>query len=139
MLSNEVIQENDTEVMIKHATVARDNAYTPHSNFNVGSSILTTKGLFSGSNIENSSYSLCMCAERTTMFEAINAGCRKGDFKVVTVIANTKNPIVPCGACLQFMSEFLDRETPVNLCRQDGTYETYQFKELLPITFHIDD
>jgi len=139
MFLNKVVKKNDIEVMIKHATAARDSAYTPHSKFNVGSAILTSKGLFSGSNIENSSYSLCMCAERTTMFEAINAGCRKGDFKAVIVIANTKNPIVPCGACLQFMSEFLDRKTPVHLCRKDGSYKTYKFKQLLPVTFHIDD
>lgn len=139
MFLKELIQENDMDVIIKHATIARDNAYTPISKFNVGSAMLTTKGLFSGGNIENSSLSLTLCAERTTMVEAINAGCRKGDFKSVTVIADTAKTIIPCGACLQFMSEFLDPETPMYLCDENGVFKTYKFKELQPLTFRIED
>jgi len=125
--------------LVDLSKIARDNAYVPESKFPVGAAILTKKGVFTGGNIENSSYSLCMCAERTALFAAVNAGCRKGDFIGIAVIANTPNRIVPCGACLQTLSEFVAKDMPVVLANKDGHFVEHQFKDLLPIVFDIND
>jgi hypothetical protein len=67
--------------------------------------------------VENASYGLCNCAERTALFSAIAAGCRAGDFAAMAVIGDTPDPISPCGACRQVMSELCDDAMPVLLAR----------------------
>lgn len=123
--------------LVSLASAAKSKAYTPYSNFPVGAALLTAKGVFSGGNIENGSYSLCMCAERTALFHAINDGCRKGDFQAIAVIANTENHIVPCGACLQALSEFVEPETPVFLANKNEEFKEFKFRELLPVVFNL--
>lgn len=93
------------ENLLKLARKAFENAYCPYSSFPVGSAVMVDSGeIFTGCNIENSSYSLCLCAERAAIGSAINSGYRK--FKAVAVSAKKVSPCNPCGACLQFMSEF---------------------------------
>lgn len=125
-------QYND---LVKLAIDAKKMAHVPYSKFQVGSVLVTTKGVFSGSNIENSSYSLSMCAERTAIFKAVLEGCKKGDFLKIIVNGNTEKPIVPCGACLQVMNEFFDKNTEVVLSDKDGNFKVYNFCNLLPIGF----
>lgn len=125
--------------LVAIATEAKEKAYVPYSKFMVGAALQTKKGVFSGANIENASYSLCMCAERTALFQAVNAGCRKGDFESITVIANTKSRIVPCGACLQALSEFVERDTPVYLSDKNQKFIVYKFSDLLPVVFNFED
>jgi len=94
------------EEMLAAARAAFKNAHAPYSNFPVGSAILTERGvLYLGCNVENASYGLCNCAERTAFFSAIAAGCKRGDFAALAVVGDTDGPISPCGACRQVILE----------------------------------
>jgi len=89
------------------ALAARLHAYAPYSGFNVGAVISSTDGrLFAGCNVENLSYGLTICAERNAIFAAVAAGVR--EFVDITIVAATREPISPCGACRQVMAEFGD-------------------------------
>ncbi len=93
--------------LIAAATAARLQAYAPYSNFQVGAALLATDGrLFTGCNVENLSYGLTICAERNAVFAAIAAGVR--EFEAIAIVADTREPISPCGACRQVMAEFGD-------------------------------
>lgn len=86
---------------------ASNYSYSPYSCFSVGAALLTEDGkIYKGCNVENSSYSLCFCAERTAAVKAISEGSNK--FKAVAVISKNLNPCNPCGACLQVLSEFCE-------------------------------
>lgn len=129
-----------TEMMIqklyKEALKARENAYVPYSNFKVGAALLTQDDeVFTGCNVENASYGLSICAERNAIFSANNSGKRK--FKALFVIADTPDPVSPCGACRQVMNEFGDYE--VYLANLNGEIKKTSTKELLPYGFSKDD
>lgn len=130
--------EETIETLINNATDMLDTAYVPYSNFPVGASLVTKDGkVFSGCNIENSSYGLSNCAERTTIFKAVSEGNREFDYLVVT--GNTAEPISPCGACRQVIAEFCDPDMPVLLTNKKGyKYET-TVKDLLPGAFQRGD
>ena len=120
------------------ARAAREQAYAPYSNFPVGAALLTRDGRsFSGCNVENASYGLCNCAERTALFSAIAAGCRPGDFAALAVIADTDNPVSPCGACRQVMSELCDDAMPVLLANLHGDTRQTTVSALLPGSFKL--
>jgi cytidine deaminase len=121
--------------LVKLAIDTKKMAYTPYSKFQVGSVLVTKNGIFNGANIENSSYSLSMCAERNAIFKAVLEGCKKGDFLKIIVNGNTEKPIVPCGACLQVMNEFFDKDTEIILSDKDGNFKVYNFCDLLPMGF----
>lgn len=127
--------KNNYNDLVKLATTAKERAYVPYSRFKVGSLVKTKKGDFKGANIENSSFSLCMCAERNAIFQAILEGCKKGDFLSITVNGDTEKPIAPCGACLQVMNEFFDSNTEVILSNKYGNYKVYNINQLLPLGF----
>jgi cytidine deaminase len=96
----------DIDTLIRAAREARERAYAPYSHFKVGAAVAARDGrIFSGCNIENASYSLCNCAERTALFAAVSAGCRPGDLTHLAVIADCEQPVSPCGACRQVMLE----------------------------------
>ena len=91
--------------LVERAKQARLAAHAPYSNFEVGAAILATDGrVFTGCNIENSTYGLTMCAERVAMFKALSEGHRV--FVRVAVVADTAEPTPPCGACRQVLAEF---------------------------------
>lgn len=116
---------------------ARTQAYAPYSHFHVGAAVLTRDGrMFGGCNVENASYGLCNCAERTALFSAIAAGCRPGDFAALAVIADTDTPVSPCGACRQVMSELCDDGMPVLLFDLHSHRQT-TVAELLPGAFKL--
>lgn len=120
------------------ARSAREQAYAPYSNFLVGAALLTRDGRqFSGCNVENASYGLCNCAERTALFNAVAAGCRPGDFAALAVIADTENPVSPCGACRQVMSELCDDAMPVLLANLHGDTQQTSVAALLPGSFKL--
>jgi cytidine deaminase len=120
------------------ARAARGQAYAPYSNFPVGAALLTRDGRsFSGCNVENASYGLCNCAERTALFNAVAAGCRPGDFAALAVIADTDNPVSPCGACRQVMSELCDDAMPVLLSNLHGDTRQTSVAALLPGSFKL--
>jgi cytidine deaminase len=107
--------------LIDEARAARLAAYAPYSRFKVGAALLCRDGrVFRGCNIENASYGLCNCAERTAFFSAIADGCRPGDFAALAVIGDTAGPIAPCGACRQVILELGGAALPVLLSNLSG-------------------
>ncbi len=93
-----------SETLMKAARAARTRAYAPYSKFLVGAALLTEDGaIFTGVNIENASYGMTVCAERTAIWNAVNAGYRK--FKGIAVAADCSPPPSPCGACRQVLWE----------------------------------
>lgn len=107
--------------LIDEARAAREQAYAPYSGFKVGAALQCSDGrIFHGCNVENASYGLCNCAERTAFFSAIASGYRPGDFTALAVIGQTEGPIAPCGACRQVVLELGGNELPVVLANLDG-------------------
>ena len=125
--------------LISAALAARLRAYAPYSQFQVGAALLTRDGrTFSGCNVENASYGLCNCAERTALFGAIAAGYGPGDFTHLAVVGDTEDPIAPCGACRQVMLELGGADLIVLQANLDGdVYETTA-GALLPGAFTLD-
>jgi cytidine deaminase len=122
--------------LIEEAKKARDRAYAPYSNFQVGAALLTEEGkVYHGCNIENAAYSMCNCAERTALFKAFSEGERK--FTMMAVIADTDRPVTPCGACRQVMSELCQKDMIVVLTNLKGEIKQTTVKELLPGAFSL--
>jgi len=115
--------------LLKAAATARLQAYAPYSNFPVGAALLARDGrIFSGCNVENLSYGLTICAERNALFAAVAAGVR--EFSAIAIVADTREPISPCGACRQVMAEFGDFKL---VCATlDGKIFASSVSELLP-------
>ena len=111
----------DFNSLIEEARAARELAYTPYSHFKVGAALACTDGrVFRGCNVENASYGLCNCAERTAFFSAIAHGYKPGDFTALAVIGETDGPIAPCGACRQVTLELGGNDLPVILTNLKG-------------------
>ena len=128
------------EELIKKAEEARKLSYSPYSNFKVGAALLTKDGkVFIGTNIENSSYPLCMCAERTALYSAYAAGYKKEDFVMFALSADTDEPCSPCGACRQVISELYPEEAPIYMTNLKGDVKETNVKELLPFAFSSKD
>ena len=109
------------EKLIAEARAARELAYAPYSNFQVGAALECKDGrVFRGCNVENASYGLCNCAERTAFFSAIAHGYRPGDFSALAVIGATDGPIAPCGACRQVVLELGGNDLAVILTNLKG-------------------
>lgn len=125
-----------TEQLIEAAKKARENSYSPYSHFAVGAALLCEDGtIYSGCNIENASYGLCNCAERTAIFKAVSEGQHK--FKALAIIADTEGPCAPCGACRQVIDEFKIPE--IIMTNLHDNTKTMTNKELLPFSFSSSD
>lgn len=99
----------------KSARAAARLSYSPYSKFRVGAAVLAGSGkIYAGSNIENASFGLCNCAERTAIFTAAAAGERK--LEAVVVYTPTLTPTMPCGACRQVINEFGPRAVVISVC-----------------------
>lgn len=128
------------KMLMDAARMARKNAYTPYSHFQVGAALLLKDGtIISGCNVENSSYGLCNCAERTALFKAYSLGFRKDDITMMAIAADTDGPVSPCGACRQVMAELLNPNTPVYLTNLKEDEKMMSVEELLPYSFSGDD
>lgn len=130
----------DLADLIGVAVAARENAYAPYSQYQVGAALMATDGtVFAGCNMENGSYGLTICAERVAFGAAVAAG--KREFVRIVIVAEGARP-VPCGACLQVMSEFAP-DLPVTLAAPDGEVAAqFTLSQLLPHQFvfgHDDD
>jgi len=120
------------EALMKAAMEVRSNAYVPYSKFAVGAAVETGSGrIYSGCNVENVSYGLTNCAERTAIFNAVSAG--ESQMLRLLVVADTPDPIAPCGACRQVMREFNIQE--IILCNTTGEFKIVGIAELLPYAF----
>ena len=123
------------EHLIREALEARDQAYAPHSHFYVGAAILTVEGkVFRGCNVENASYGLTICAERTAVVSAVASGYRS--FRGLAIAS--LGGVTPCGACRQFLAEF-GLDLPI-LCVDAvrRTRSQYTLGKLLPEAFQFD-
>ena len=107
--------------LIPVAWAVRDRAYAPYSKFHVGAALLGADGVvYQGCNVENLSFGLTICAERNAIAQAVAAGCR--EFSALVVVADTREPVSPCGACRQVMAEFGD--FPILMATRETTEET---------------
>lgn len=121
--------------LIKSSIRAKKFSYSPYSKFRVGASILTANNkIFSGANIECASYSLTICAERAAAANAINSGETK--FKYIAIATNKKQIAFPCGACLQFLTEF-SSNLKIILVKSENEYKVFDLKKLLPQKFKL--
>jgi len=124
------------EDIIQVAIEAREKAYAPYSKFKVGAAVLGRSGrIYSGCNIENASYSLTNCAERTAIFKAISEG--EQVLEALAVVADTVRPVAPCGACRQVAAEFGIKK--IFLCNTKGEQRVVTLDELLPCSFTKGD
>lgn len=130
--------KSDAE-LVQIALKAREKAYVPYSHFKVGAALETKDGrVYEGCNVENASYGLTNCAERTAFFAAVADGCRSGDFVKLAVVGQTEDVISPCGACRQVISE-LGADCEIVLANLDGKMHKTNIQNLLPGAFGAKD
>ncbi len=126
--------KKDTKALIDAARKARENAYSPYSGVKIGAAVLTSDGsVYTGANIENASYGLSCCAERTAMFKAVSGGA--GKILAIAVVGKSEQFTRPCGACRQVMVEFNPAMT-VMMRGVDGFAEDAVAESLLPTHFN---
>lgn len=124
--------------LIDEAIAASKQAHVPYSHFHVGAALLTTDGkIYRGCNIENASYGLTNCAERTAIFKAVSEGDKQ--FSAIAVVGDTDGPISPCGACRQVLAEFCDDHTQIILANLKGDFVITNLNEILPGYFSSKD
>ena len=123
-----------TTELIDLAVKTSENAYVPYSHFPIGAVLVTNDGkLYTGVNVENASFGLTNCGERTAIFKAVSEGERS--FKELIIYGQTEKPVSPCGACRQVMAEFFEPDLPVTLVAKDKSTVVMTVKELLPYSF----
>lgn len=125
----------DKEELIAKAWEAREKAYCPYSQFMVGAAVLGEDGkVYTGCNIENASYGMTVCAERTAIFKMVSEGCRK--FTALAVVGGGDGDSAPCLACRQVVTEFCaDWKTPVYVSGPSGVIYTHPMDEICPLPF----
>ena len=130
---------NKEELILK-AKEVRKLSYSPYSHFAVGAAVETKDGkVFVGANIENSSYPLCMCAERNALYNAYMNGYKREDLKALALCADTDGPCSPCGACRQVISELFPSDAPIYMSNLKGDVQETNAVELLPFAFSPED
>ncbi|MEY2571875.1 MAG: cytidine deaminase [Verrucomicrobiota bacterium] len=123
----------EVEKMREAARAVMKNAYCAYSGFPVGAAVVTDSGkIFVGSNVENASYGLTMCAERNAIFLAVAQGHR--DLKAVVVVTPTETPTPPCGACRQVINEF-NPDAEIFCFGEKDVVQQFTLSELLPRAF----
>ena len=123
------MQYTDSELVAMAIDVA-GRAYAPYSKFHVGAILVGADGrTFAGCNVENISFGLTICAERNAVFAAVAAGCR--EFTKMVIVADTKEPASPCGACRQVLAEF-HPNLDLILANFHGKSLAFQLADLLP-------
>lgn len=122
------------------AILARSRSYSVYSKFAVGAVCILKSGEYVlGCNVENASYGLCNCAERTALFSLIANGYDPKDVVEVVIIADAKKPVSPCGACREVMKELLNEDVVVTLFNLNKDVKVLKVKDLLPYAFDEGD
>lgn len=120
------------------AKKAYHNSFAAYSHFQVGACLVLKNGEYIiGTNVENASYGLTNCAERSALFSAYSLGYRKDD--ILELVIMSKNGVSPCGACRQVIVELMNLDALVTSCNLDGVGYTVKVNELLPKMFSEDD
>ncbi|MBQ2793455.1 MAG: cytidine deaminase [Clostridia bacterium] len=133
------LSDKEYRELISAASSARGGSYSPYSHFAVGAALLSCDGrIFTGCNVENSSYSATLCAERVAIFHAVAQGYR--DFTAIAVVGGpsgkaTEGECQPCAVCLQVMAEFCDADFEIITENGEGGYNVYRFADLLAKPF----
>ena len=125
--------------LLDDARAVRENAHAPYSNFKVGAAVRTPSGVYTGCNVENVAYPEGTCAEAGAIAAMVAAGERR--IEEVVVIADSPDPVPPCGGCRQKLAEFADGDVRVTMATMDGAQKTVTVAELLPGAFdarHMD-
>lgn len=129
----------ENKIIVDKAFEAMEHAYAPYSNYHVGACVLTSDGEYIiGANIENASFGLTNCAERSAIFAAYSRGYRKEDIKALAIVSDGDLLAAPCGACRQVLVELLNRDTPIILNNKKEEKIT-NIDELLPMSFTSED
>nr|XP_056721532.1 cytidine deaminase [Euleptes europaea] len=136
--SSPAVRPDQIQQLVDTCREAKHFSYCPYSSFPVGAAVLTWDGkVFSGCNVENASYPLAVCAERTAIQKAVSEGYTR--FRAMAVASNKQEAFVaPCGACRQVLREF-GKEWDVYLTKPDGSYIVKTLEELLPYCFGPED
>ena len=125
--------------LVDQAVAAARHAHAPYSHYPVGAALLGEDGrVYTGCNVENASYGLTNCAERTAIFKAVSEGCTR--FQAVAIAAgDARNPPLPCGACRQVIAEFCPGPTSIHVAPLDHpeTFRTFTLDQLLPHRFQM--
>jgi cytidine deaminase len=135
----EIVTRSVIRNLIREAVDGMKNAYAPYSHFHVGAALLTVdEHIYKGCNIENASYGLTNCAERTALYKAISEGER--EFAAIAIVGGNNGVITdycpPCGVCRQALREFADPKSfIVILARSEEDYLLYSLEALLPLSF----
>ncbi len=124
------------EPLLAAAHEARRHSHSPYSRFAVGAAVETESGeIFAGANVENRSFGLTLCAERSAFAAAVSAGHRR--FRAVAIVTATSPPSAPCGACRQTLSELCDPTLPILLVNPEGDRLQFSLGELFPQPFRF--
>ncbi|MEC9484374.1 MAG: cytidine deaminase [Candidatus Izemoplasma sp.] len=116
------------------------NAYAGYSKLHVAAALKLKNGdIITGVNVENASFGLTNCAERTALFTAYTKGFRKEDIEEIVITTNKDDIISPCGACRQVMGELMEPHAKVHLISADGKKQSLENKDLLPFAFQKED
>jgi cytidine deaminase len=127
----------DYKKLIQKAVKAKEASVSPYSNFRVGSALVTTEDkIYIGCNVENSTFGLTLCAERTAIFKAISEGERK--FKAIAIASDSPDYITPCGSCRQIIYDHCG-EIDIICTNGKEEYRVYKTSELLPHAFGDED
>ena len=145
-MRNSKLPSSVAEQLVAEAFLAREQAYTPYSNYSVGAALLDADGhTYTGCNIENASYTPTVYAERTAFFSAVKLGIRS--FRAIAVVGGPAGVdptgyAAPCGVCRQVMAEFCTPDFEILLAQDPGRpdhFATYTLEELLPLSFTSKD
>lgn len=121
--------------LMEEAIKAKNNSYSPYSNFRVGAALITNEDkIYTGCNIESVSYTPTCCAERTAFFKAVSEG--EKNFKAIAITGDTEF-CYPCGVCRQVMSEFCSKDFKIYIGNENNIKE-YTLEELLPNSFNME-
>ncbi len=133
-----ILTEDEIKKYIKEVNTVLEKAYVPYSKFPVAALLIDeNNNKHVGVNVENASYGLGICAERNVIPTAVTQGMKK--IKLLVVTGGTPEPISPCGACRQVISEFSDEETIIILTNKEEKYNIWNIKDLLPYSFGPND